>query len=116
MAFVLPLLQDGRLKALAVAAKEPIAEPIAIPTTSSQGIDYEYATWYGVLAPGKTPKNVLDTLSQAIAEAGRDPELQAKIRIQGIEPRYIALAAFEAHVRDEMVRLAPLLSSIGENR
>ncbi len=40
MAFVLPLLQDGRLKALAVAAKEPIAEPIAIATAQSQGIDY----------------------------------------------------------------------------
>src|SRR5438128_10568158 len=56
MAFVLPLLQDGRLKALAVAAKEPIAEPMAIATARSQGIDYQYATWYSVLAPGKTPK------------------------------------------------------------
>jgi tripartite-type tricarboxylate transporter receptor subunit TctC len=116
MAFVLPLLQDGRLKALAVAAKEPITEPIAIATAQSQGIDYQYATWYGVLAPGKTPKSVLDTLDQAIAEAGSDPELQAKIRIQGIEPRHVALAAFDAHIRDEMVRLAPLLKSIGENR
>ena len=43
MAFVLPLLQDGRLRALAVAAKEPVTNPIAIPTALSQGIDYEYA-------------------------------------------------------------------------
>ena len=116
MAFVLPLLQDGRLKALAVAAKEPIAEPIAIATAQSQGIDYQYATWYGVLAPGKTPKAIVNTLSEAIAEAGKDPELQAKIRVQGIEPRHIAREAFDAHIRDEMVRLAPLLSAIGENR
>src|SRR5262245_19993649 len=116
MAFVLPLLQDGRLKALAVAAKEPITEPIAIATAQSQGVDYQYATWYGVLAPGKTPKRVLDTLDQGIAQAGNDPELQAKIRIQGIEPRHIALEAFDAHIRGEMVRLAPLLNSIGEKR
>ena len=116
MAFVLPLLQDGRLKALAVAAKEPIAEPMAIATARSQGIDYQYATWYGVLAPGKTPKAVVNTLNEAIAEAGKDPELQAKIRVQGIEPRHIAREAFDAHIRDEMVRLAPLLSAIGENR
>src|SRR5436305_1359937 len=115
-AFVLPLLQDGRLKALAVAAKEPIAEPMAIATARSQGIDYQYATWYGVLAPGKTPKAVVNTLNEAIAEAGKDPELQAKIRVQGIEPRHIAREAFDAHIRDEMVRLAPLLSAIGENR
>ena len=116
MAFVLPLLQDGRLKALAVAAKDPINEPIAIATALSQGIDYEYATWYGVLAPGKTAKEVLNTLSQAIAEAGKDPELQAKLRLQGIEPRDIGVAAFDAHIRNDMARIAPLLKSIAKNR
>jgi tripartite-type tricarboxylate transporter receptor subunit TctC len=113
MAFVLPLLQDGRLTALAVGAKDPI---IAIATALSQGIDYEYATWYGVLAPGKTAKEVLKTLSQAIAEAGKDPELQAKLRVQGIEPRDIRVEAFDAHIRNDMARIAPLLKSIAENR
>src|SRR5262245_12305796 len=83
MAFVLPLLQDGRLRALAVGAKEPIVSPIAIPTAISQGVDYEYATWYGMLAPGKTPKPVLATLNQAMAEAGKDVDLQAKMLAQG---------------------------------
>jgi tripartite-type tricarboxylate transporter receptor subunit TctC len=116
MAFVLPLLQDGRLKALAVGAKNPINEPIAIATALSQGIDYEYATWYGVLAPGKTAKEVLKTLSQAIADAGKDAELQAKLRVQGIEPRDIRVEAFDAHIRNDMARMAPLLKSIAENR
>src|SRR5262245_31531977 len=116
MAFVLPLLQDGRLKPLAVGAKDPIKEPIAIATALSQGLDYEYATWYGVLAPGKTHKKILDTLSQAIAEAGKDPELRAKLRVQGIEPRDIGVAAFDAHIRNDMARIAPLLKSIAENR
>src|SRR3954471_6068543 len=102
MAFVLPLLQDGRLKPLAVGAKDPINEPIAVETALSQGIDYEYATWYGVLAPGKTAKEVLKTLSQAIAEAGKDPELQAKLRLQAIEPRDIEVEAFDAHIRNDM--------------
>jgi len=116
MAFVMPLLQDGRLRALAVAAREPITEPIAIPSALSQGVDYQYATWYGVLAPGKTPKPVLNTLSKAIADAGRDPELQAKVRIQGIEPREIELEAFDAHIRNDMARVAPLLQSVAEKR
>ena len=58
-AFVLPLLQDGRLRALAVSATEPVTDPIRIPTALSQGIDYQNATWYGILAPAKTPKAVL---------------------------------------------------------
>ena len=87
MAFVLPLLQDGRLRALAVSSKEPVTDPIKVPTASSQGIEYQNATWYGVLAPGKTPPAVLKVLHEAIAEAGKDPELQAKIRVQGINPQ-----------------------------
>jgi tripartite-type tricarboxylate transporter receptor subunit TctC len=116
LAFVLPLLQDGRLRALAVAAEAPVTNPIAIPTAQSQGFDYQYGTWYGMLAPGKTPKPVLTTLNQAMAEASRDPELIAKIRIQGIEPREIGLERFDAHVRAEMTRLDPVLKTVAEKR
>ena len=116
MAFVLPLLQDGRLRALAVAASEPITEPIAIPSALSQGVDYQYATWYGVLAPAKTPKRVLNTLSKAIVDAGEDPELRAKVRVQGIEPREMELEAFDVHIRNDMARVAPLLQSVAEKR
>jgi tripartite-type tricarboxylate transporter receptor subunit TctC len=116
IAFVLPLLQDGRLRALAVAAKAPVTDPLAIPTALSQGVDYQYATWYGVLAPAKTPATALETLSRAIAEASKDPELQAKVRIQGIELRDLGLKAFDAHIRNDMARIAPLLDAIADKR
>ena len=115
-AFVLPLLQDGRLRALAVSAKEPVTDPISIPTALSQGIDYQNATWYGILAPAKTPKSVLQTLSQAISEVGKDPELEAKIRAQGIEPRDIELEKFDAHIQADTARLDPLLKAIADQR
>ena len=116
MAFVLPLLQDGRLRALAVGAEAPVTNPISIPTALSQGFDYQYGTWYGMLAPGKTPKPVLATLNQAMTEASKDPELSAKIRAQGIEPRDIALERFDAYVRADMARLDPVLKVIGDKR
>ena len=112
MAFVLPLLQDGRLKALAVGSSNATTAPIAIPTAKSQGVDYEYGTWYGMLAPGKTPKPLLTTLNQAMAEVSKDPELLEKVRAQGIEPREIGLDRFDAHIRAEMVRLDPVFKSI----
>ena len=115
-AFVLPLLQDGRLRALAVSAKEPVTDPIRIPTALSQGIDYQNATWYGILAPAKTPKSVLQSLSQAISEFGKDPELQAKIRAQGIDPRDIELEKFDLHIQADMARLDPLLKAIADQR
>ena len=116
LAFVLPLLQDGRLRALAVAAETPVTNSISIPTAQSQGFDYQYGTWYGMLAAGKTPKPVLTTLTQAMAEASKDPELIAKIRVQGIEPRDIGLDRFDAHVRAEMARLDPVLKTVAEKR
>jgi tripartite-type tricarboxylate transporter receptor subunit TctC len=116
MAFVLPLLQDGRLKALAVGAKQPITNPIQIPTALSQGIDYEYGTWYGMLAPGKTPKPVLTTLSQAMSEAGKDGDLRAKMMAQGIIPQDTGLEKFDAHIRNDMARLAPLLKEIADKK
>ena len=115
-AFVLPLLQDGRLRALAVSAKEPVTDPIRIPTALSQGIDYQNATWYGILAPAKTPKAVLQSLSQAISEVGKDPELQAKIRAQGIDPRDIELEKFDLHIQADVARLDPLLKAIADQR
>src|SRR3954451_5168690 len=116
LAFVLPLLQDGRLRALAVGAKEPVTDPIAIPTALSQGFDYQYGTWYGMLAPVRTPKPVLATLSQAMSEASKDPELLGKIRAQGIEPRDIGLDRFDAYVRADMARLDPGLKVSAEKR
>jgi tripartite-type tricarboxylate transporter receptor subunit TctC len=89
-------------------------KPIEVPSARSAGVDYEYATWYGFLAPAKTPPAVLQTLHAAIAEVSADAELQAKIDAQGVEARNAGLGDFDAHIRNEMERLAPLLKSIGD--
>jgi tripartite-type tricarboxylate transporter receptor subunit TctC len=115
-AFTLPLLQDGRLLALAVADTEPIREPIAVPTALASGVDYVNATWYGFLAPAKTPRAVLLTLHDSILEVGKDPGLQAKIRQQGITPTNIGLGDFDAYIRKDMERLAPLLATISQSK
>ena len=117
MAFVLPLLQDGRLQGAggrlprsrrrARLRSRPRCRRASITNTR---------TWYGMLAPGKTPKPLLTTLNQAMAEVGKDPELLAKIRAQGIEPRDIGLERFDAHVRAEMVRLDPVFKSIAAKK
>jgi tripartite-type tricarboxylate transporter receptor subunit TctC len=114
-AFTLPMLQDGKLLALAVSSREPMLEPIGVPSALSLSVHYEYATWYGFLAPAKTPAGILETLDRAIAELGRDAELQAKIVAQGIVPRNIGPHGFDAHIRREMDRLEPLLKTIGNH-
>jgi tripartite-type tricarboxylate transporter receptor subunit TctC len=116
VAFVQQLLTDGRLRALAVSSKEPVTEPVAIPTALSQDVDYVNATWYGILASAKTPKPILNKLSEAISEVGKDTELQAKIRAQAIEPRDMPLEKFDQSIMADMARLDPLLKAIAEKR
>ena len=93
-----------------------MTDPIAIPTAQSQGFDYQYGTWYGMLAPGKTPKPVLATLTRGDGGGQQGPRALAKIRVQGIEPRDIGLDRFDAHVRAEMARLDPVLKTVAEKR
>jgi hypothetical protein len=53
-----------------------------------------------MLAPAKVPKPMLAILYDAMSEAGRDAELQAKVRVQGIKPRDVGLEKFRrAHPR-----------------
>jgi tripartite-type tricarboxylate transporter receptor subunit TctC len=111
LAFVLSFLQKGTLRALAVGANEPVIDPIKISTALSQGVDYRYATWYGVLAPAGTPKAILKTLADAMAQASQDPELQQKIAVQGIKPTIMATDSFDSYINDDLNRLAPLIKS-----
>jgi tripartite-type tricarboxylate transporter receptor subunit TctC len=114
-AFTLPLLQDGRLLALAVADTEPISEPITVPTALSAHVDYRIATWYGFLAPAKTPSGVLEALHDAFADLGKDPGLRAAMRAQGVRPRGIGLGDFDRYIRRDVERLVPLLPTIAHS-
>lgn len=111
-AFTLPLLQEGRLLALAVADEESIREPIAIPTAISEQIDYRIATWYGFLAPAKIPTAILATLHDALADVGKDSEVRSTMHVHGVKPRGIGVGEFDLYIRKDVERLSPLLATI----
>jgi len=115
-AFTQSMLQNGRLIGLAVAADTPLRDPVPIPTAASQGVDYLFSTWYGFLAPAKTPRPVLQKLHDAIVAVAGDPAIVSKIRVQGITPANIGLRDFDTYIRNDMARLAPLLATIAQAR
>jgi len=114
-AFTLPLLQERRLLALAVADDEPIREPIAIPTAISAHVDYRIATWYGFLAPAKTPPAILAMLHDALAELGKDSEFRTTMHVHGVRPRGIGVGDFDLYIRKDVERLTPLLATIARS-
>jgi tripartite-type tricarboxylate transporter receptor subunit TctC len=115
LAFTRPLLEDGRLLPLAVASDEPIREPVEIPTALSAHVDYRIATWYGFLAPAKTPGPILATLFNALADAGKDGEIERNIGMQGVTQRGLGLRDFDSYIRNDIARLAPLLATIARS-
>jgi tripartite-type tricarboxylate transporter receptor subunit TctC len=116
LAFVLSFVQNGSLRALAAGADEPITDPVRIPTAISQGVDYRYATWYGILAPARTPPAVLRKLADAIAEASEDAGLRQKLKAQGIGAKTMALQVFDAYIDADVARLSPLTVGIAARR
>ncbi len=100
---------------MALGAEEPQTDPFPAPTARSAGVDYLYSTWYGFLAPAKTPQDVMEKLVAAFAAAAADPEVEAKVRTQGIAPKVKARAAFDAHIRQDTTTLGPLVQSIASD-
>ena len=113
-AFVAPLLTQGKLRALAVGADQPLTEPVKIPTAASQGVDYRFATWYGLLAPAHTPKAVLNALHQAISSVSKDPQLKARMNSLGLIAQDQGPDAFDATIHDQITELTPVLNGIAK--
>lgn len=84
-ASALPHVKANRLRALAVTTKTRAATLPDVPTVEQSGVPgFEYATWYGVLAPAATPKSIIDTLNKAIVGVLSKPEMKERYARQGV--------------------------------
>ena len=84
---VLPLIKDGRLKALALTSSRRSPSAPEIPTMSEAGVPgYVSDTWYGLLVPAGTPKDVINKLHAAAVKALNDPAVRDRLMKSGAEP------------------------------
>ncbi len=101
----LPLVKSGKLKALATTG--PKRSPLApdLPTMIEAGVPgFEMSAWYMVMAPKKTPPDVLEKLNQAINKAITDPELVKRMEAQAVSFVGGSLGQSEAFLNSEIVR------------
>jgi tripartite-type tricarboxylate transporter receptor subunit TctC len=95
-------IKAGNLRALAVGSRARLEALPNVPTVAESGYnDYEVNVWYGLLAPAKTPKEIVDQLSQWCGAAMRAPELKPKWALQGLDPVGKPAADFAAHLRQQ---------------
>jgi tripartite-type tricarboxylate transporter receptor subunit TctC len=98
----LPLVQGGKLRALAITSAERSAAAPDIPTVAETGLPgFEAATWFGVVAPKGTPPAVIDRLNAEILKALDDPRLRQTLQSQGLTVRKSTPAEFDAYIADE---------------
>ena len=82
-----PLIKDGRLKALAITSSHRAKSNPEIPTIAEAGVPgYASDTWYGILVPAGTPKEIINTLHAAAVKALNTPTVRARLEKLGAEP------------------------------
>src|SRR6266480_2331425 len=81
ISIVTPFIKAGRLKGLAIAAERRAPNLPEVPTTAEAGLqDFLVSGWYGLLAPAKTPKAVIDRVHAAAAKALQNKAVLARLR------------------------------------
>ena len=111
---VMPQVQGGRLKALAIST--PQRSPLLpnIPTFKEAGIlDVEASAWMGVIAPAKTPPAIIERLNRAFVAAMRDPATVEKLKSQYMDPAPSTPAEFAAFMQEELKRWTPVIRRSG---
>ncbi len=104
---ILPHIQAGKVKVLAVTSAQRIQSLPNVPTIAESGLaGYETSSWYGILAPAGTPAAIVSKLNAEINKALQNPEIRAKLAFEGAEPIGNSPEFFAAHIRNELVRVA----------
>jgi tripartite-type tricarboxylate transporter receptor subunit TctC len=99
---VVEQIKAGTLRALATAAGSRVDPLPDVPTIAESGFkDYDLDIWYGLVAPAKTPKDLLDQLAAWSSAAIKAPEMKPKLALQGLYPVGTCGTAFGAHLRKQ---------------
>ena len=113
MPSTLPHVKSGRLRALAITARE--RSPLApdLPTVAETLPGYEITTWFGILAPAGTPAPILNKLNHEIVAILQLPEIRTRLADMGVDVRGGTPEAFAAHIRAELVKWADIIKATG---
>ena len=110
----IPQVKAGKLRALGVTSAKRIAALPDVPTMGELGVpDFVVGSWYGLSAPPKTPKKIVDYWAKAVATVLQDPDLLKQLTLMGAEPPAIAPSGYTAFIDSEMKRWSNLIKSSG---
>jgi tripartite-type tricarboxylate transporter receptor subunit TctC len=108
---VIPHAKSGAVKILAVSTAHRSPYLPDVPTLKEAGIDVEADAWNGLIAPGGTPKSIIDKISKDVSEIIREPAVREKLATQLMEPVGSSPEELRAQMDGEIARWAPVIKA-----
>lgn len=107
-------VKAGKLKAIAVATPQRIANAPNVPTVSEQGLTgFVGGTWFGLLAPAKTPKPIVDKIHADVVAALNAPDLRKSFEDKDIIPGGNSADEFGQFIQKEVAKWRELADKVG---
>jgi len=114
LATVAGLVRGGRLKLIGVATPTRIPQFPDVPTISDSGLPgFQFNSWFTIMAPAGTPREIVQRLHAEIAKALADPEVKEKFIDQGLTVRGTKPEELAAAMREQLARYAKLMKDAG---
>ena len=111
---LVPHIQAGKLRPLAVTSRQRSALLPEVPTLAESGLpDYEAGSWYGIMAPAGTPREIIDRLHGAIVKALAQPEVAKRLAAEGAVVIGSTPEEFAAHLKRELARVGKVVRAAG---
>jgi tripartite-type tricarboxylate transporter receptor subunit TctC len=110
---VRPQAEAGKFRVLATSGATRAQVLPNIPTLKESGYDVVASAWFGLFAPARTPRNIVDQIAAAVSRAEKDPGFQEKLLAQGDEVRVEGPDKFLAHQKSELERWTRVIGKAG---
>ena len=110
----LPLVREGKLRALGVTSLKRAAAAPDIPTLAEAGLPgFEAVSWFAMFGPANTPKTIVTKLQLEIAKILKSPDISKRLLDLGLEPIGSTPEELAAYQRSEIVKWAKVVKDSG---
>jgi len=110
----MPHIKSGAVRAIATTGAARSAVLPNLPTVAEAGVPgFEVSTWYGLLAPAKTPQAIIDRLNLEITKILKFPDIKARFIAQGAEPTPGTPQQLKAFIKEKTAKWAAIVKASG---
>jgi tripartite-type tricarboxylate transporter receptor subunit TctC len=111
---LIPHVRSGKLRALAVTGAKRSSELPDVPTIAEAALPgYDISTWFGVVAPARTPADIVARLNVALVKIVNEQEMRTYLAAQGLEPATSTPDELARLIRDEIPKFAKIVKAAG---